>query len=464
MTAFHRFTRDYLNLPNTGAPETAPIDPYAQHRAETTVGKQGPDVDHRKQLHPLKRFMEASLGNASPRQRTGVNPAEPDKLKRFLEHDRQVLHFLAVWDDRDSLYGDRMFYKVNLFLADDTVEVLEVLSPNCGRDPYPCFVKRQRVRKKRGRGDGVHDSTGRGVNVDYDPEDYYTWKDLCVGTTVNINEREIFLYDCNDFTRDYLLRETGVDMKVLAVDIAEPSPPARVAAHPPPTGFGSEEDSMGSVYHLSPRVPRKDFGKIMAETGNVLRFKAKMVIDGTGAPARGEDQERDFLISYYIADDTITVYEPPVRNSGHMGGKFMERNRPRKGGHASGSGGSGPVLYYGIDDITVGSTIILSGHHFTILDEDDYSTKYRTALKTGGPKPPPRMARTENVKGVLDRLQEIFRGQAMVRGGTEDLHVVRLRRKRDSRAWGGDGGGEKGRVRVRLSIDLHAMTKERARV
>ena len=122
------------------------------------------------------------------------------------------------------------------------------------------------------------------------------------------------------------------------------------------------------------------------------------------------------------------------------------------------------MLYYGIDDITVGSTIILSGHHFTILDEDDYSTKYRTALKTGGPKPPPRMARTENVKGVLDRLQEIFRGQAMVRGGTEDLHVVRLRRKRDSRAWGGDGGGEKGRVRVRLSIDLHAMTKERARV
>ena len=158
--------------------------------------------------------MEASLGNASPRQRTGVNPAEPDKLKRFLEHDRQVLHFLAVWDDRDALYGDRMFYKVNLFLADDTVEVLEVLSPNCGRDPYPCFVKRQRVRKRRGRGDGVHDSTGRGVNVDYDPEDYYTWKDLCVGTTVNINEREIFLYDCNDFTRDYLLRETGVDMKV----------------------------------------------------------------------------------------------------------------------------------------------------------------------------------------------------------------------------------------------------------
>ena len=253
---------------------------------------------------------------------------------------------------------------------------------------------------------------------------------------------------------------TSLLFQVLAVDITEPSPPARVAAHPPPTGFGSEEDSMGSVYHLSPRVPRKDFGKIMAETGNVLRFKAKMVIDGNGAPARGEDQERDFLVSYYIADDTITVYEPPVRNSGHMGGKFMERNRPRKGGHAS---GSGPVLYYGIDDITVGSTIILSGHHFAILDEDDYSTKYRTALKTGGPKPPPRMARTETVKGVLDRLQEIFKGQAMVRGGTEDLHVVRHSRKRDSRAWGVEGGGEKGRMRVRLSSVLHAMTNERAR-
>ena len=28
------------------------------------------------------------------------------------------------------------------------------------------------------------------------------------------------------------------------------------------------------------------------------------------------DQDRRFIISYFLSDDTILVYEPPVRNSG----------------------------------------------------------------------------------------------------------------------------------------------------
>lgn len=43
---------------------------------------------------------------------------------------------------------------------------------------------------------------------------------------------------------------------------------------------------------------------------NVLRFLARM---NTTKPI---DQERRFIISYYLSDDTISVFEPPVRNSG----------------------------------------------------------------------------------------------------------------------------------------------------
>ncbi len=39
------------------------------------------------------------------------------------------------------------------------------------------------------------------------------------------------------------------------------------------------------------------------------------------------DQHRYFIISYFLCDDTILVYEPPQRNSGIIGGKFLERNR-----------------------------------------------------------------------------------------------------------------------------------------
>ena len=54
---------------------------------------------------------------------------------------------------------------------------------------------------------------------------------------------------------------------------------------------------------------------------NVLRFMAKMDND------RPIDQNRYFIISYFLCDDTILVYEPPQRNSGIIGGKFLERSR-----------------------------------------------------------------------------------------------------------------------------------------
>ena len=36
---------------------------------------------------------------------------------------------------------------------------------------------------------------------------------------------------------------------------------------------------------------------------------------------------RSFIVSYYIRDFTIAVFEPPQRNSGIIGGKFLERTR-----------------------------------------------------------------------------------------------------------------------------------------
>ncbi len=44
---------------------------------------------------------------------------------------------------------------------------------------------------------------------------------------------------------------------------------------------------------------------------NVLRFVAKM---NSTVPA---DTDRLFIIFYYLSDDTIAVFEPPIRNSGN---------------------------------------------------------------------------------------------------------------------------------------------------
>ena len=40
-----------------------------------------------------------------------------------------------------------------------------------------------------------------------------------------------------------------------------------------------------------------------------------------------EDQGRIFVIKYFLADDTMAAFEPPQKNSGVMGGKFIQRTR-----------------------------------------------------------------------------------------------------------------------------------------
>ena len=54
----------------------------------------------------------------------------------------------------------------------------------------------------------------------------------------------------------------------------------------------------------------------------MLRFEAVMA-DCT----EPTDVDRKFIISYYIRDFTVAVYEAPVRNSGIMGGQLLKRSR-----------------------------------------------------------------------------------------------------------------------------------------
>ena len=84
---------------------------------------------------------------------------------------------------------------------------------------------------------------------------------------------------------------------------------------PPYNGFGSEEDSLCSCAGLLPKPPKRDFIKFMEKdrhglNSHVLRFLAKL---DTNKPT---DADRRFIISYFLSDDSIHVFEPPMRNSG----------------------------------------------------------------------------------------------------------------------------------------------------
>lgn len=39
-----------------------------------------------------------------------TTPSDYDKLRQFIELDRNVLRFYCVWDDRDSMFGEMRPY------------------------------------------------------------------------------------------------------------------------------------------------------------------------------------------------------------------------------------------------------------------------------------------------------------------------------------------------------------------
>lgn len=85
------------------------------------------------------------------RASSAIQPKRPsvhvDTLGKFLLNDRKVLRFYAYWDDRQSMFGDVRDLIVYFFLADDTIQIKEVLSANSGRDGPATFMARQKLPK-----------------------------------------------------------------------------------------------------------------------------------------------------------------------------------------------------------------------------------------------------------------------------------------------------------------------------
>lgn len=301
--------------------------------------------------------MEASLGNASPRMRVGT---QSDNLSRFLVNDRKVLSFYAIWDDSASLYGQVHRYTINFYLANGEMEVLEINKPNEGRDHFPCFLRKGKVERDRST-----TIDGAGVNGVEDEDNhssiFLTAEDLVVGGVVEIHGRSFLIHDADERTYNVLAAATGINYRQHKINVQPP--PKQVPEVPLPAynGFGDELDSVENCKHLVPQPPKKDFQKAMnnAPVGHdmkMLRFKARMVT----ADPTDQNKGRRFIVRYYLSDDTIEVFEPPVRNSGMLGGKFMKRSKT----------GLRP------EDLDKGSIVELSQTPFQIDGADEYTLRH----------------------------------------------------------------------------------------
>lgn len=198
---------------------------------------------------------------------------------------------------------------------------------------------------------------------------HYDWTDLAIGRTVNVWGRALFMYDCDEFTRSWFRKHGAPEeaLEAVPIDVERKLAVPKQAVAPDWYGIGTERDQMQSVNSLIPKPPKFGWEQFMEHGSSALRFAARLVPEH-GCRLLPADDIREFVISYFLADDTIQIYEPPIRNSGIIGGKFLERTAIKKP-HAVNQD-------YRARDLYVGAHLVTLSRCFELYDADVATFKF----------------------------------------------------------------------------------------
>lgn len=334
LCACDAFTRDFLK--ENGCPQPANIE-------------MGPESQ--KSQDAQSAAAEAYLNRKS----------KLDK-RQFYKHDGQVLCFTAslpTYLDDQSPPDPARTFAIRYFLGDDTVEIIET-SARKRTDQFKKFLVRQLLPKKSAFS---HDFIATDSPRLFDEKLHVHWKDLRIGGYLWIFGQEVLLTSVDSFTKQWYMEHLDLnanDMEALPVHLPEPCPLTRkVAKHDGIAAIGSAEDSMQNCLSLLPKPCRKDWHQWAENQGRVLSVRAQFA-----HPCK-EDEERSFVIQYYLEDGTLAIFEETQK--GRQGGKFLGRTkvpRPQSDG------------YYTEQDLCVGNRLFIFGHEYVLESHDEYTRKF----------------------------------------------------------------------------------------
>ena len=357
---------------------------------------------------------------------------ESSRSRKFIDFDRVVLRFNGIWDDsKKNEFGKKHRFVIHFYLADDTIEIVENHERNSGYAEFSTnvnhnFLRRCRLPKQ------LPQIGMRPMSADSrssSPYVCYTADDLAIGAAISVYTREIVIYDCDDFTREYCIKHMGRSAAAMApVDVQDKASMPKKAPPPPYrpgiSMIGGEKDSLQSCIHLVPKPPTRDMISFMEKDGKVMRFLAAFSKASATGPGSGAfDYQRRFLVNFFLVDDTLSVFEPPVRNSGIVGGKFFERGECK-------NAATGDI--YGQEDLYVGAVIKVSNREFELLQADDYTLNYMEQYSSTFPQSDAELvlakvrahARDAGIDrdGLLTAVGEYESSSEKAGGGGDGLH------------------------------------------
>lgn len=287
---------------------------------------------------------------------------QTDKTHRFLNFDGKVLRFKCIEMNGDTMGltggssyngGNSQEFALHYYLAENSVEVRNMKSRKMCLDDVNVLLRKGKLPKN-----------WRDIPRGATPE-FYQPEDLQCGSTVDCYGRHLMLLDCDEPTRD-LYRAMGIEQ--YPIDLVRPQEVRHQHTVPKlGDGFltiGGEEATLTTV-HGQPKTI-KNWKKVYRNQNCLIRCRANMV---------SEDKintSRNFTITFYLEDDTLSVFEDVMRNSGMTGGSFLKRGRYQNA-LPEDSDYPRPFL---ATDIYLGNVISVNGVDFRIKEMDEMSVDF----------------------------------------------------------------------------------------
>lgn len=379
------FTREFYEV--MGMPQPEPLD-YPYDTFEAKALKPRPPVDEGQ--IDMRRVVEVQAAQVAGTHASLLTPEERAKARDFYLHDREVLRFFAVWNKRQ--------FRINYYISDGTLSIMFDPAENDGRDRYAVFSRRNKIPKDTKAVLLNSETINRPQGP---PPKYISTEDLRTGTTVDLFTRQFFIYDCDAHTREYF-KERGVDMPSFPrpyceEDMALEKRQKSKKQLKEDASMNKSDVVKGPTFGASSMVFEdtviyKDSLKMNRFAQDVFRFGARMV---ERCP---EDEGRKFIVCYYLADDTISVYELLINNSGRMGGKVFARRQmasikdPR--------------------ELKIGAKLLIEGNEYILEEMDERTKKY---IELGFPEVDEAYYRTrELIARVVQKVLQRFRGNTEI--------------------------------------------------